>query len=656
MAGSVAVQDKGDTGTIQATELKGHANGFAIDAAEGPEPSSKENKAAANRENTAKKPGRTRKSAPRKPKAKTDYDALPHGLSVTISKEVIDQQSSTENNGEAAPTKTGKLDAPSGQQKKEEEETHAKKPRARKPKNATKTEEGDVAEDKKDAASADGTEAPQAKARKPKTAAQYRVKLGVTPYPELMHPTKEECEIVRELLAKAHPQVKFSQPEAPPIPSRIVAGCGEVPCVLEALIRTYMSSHTSMGNANLAIQGLLKRYPSITTGRAVGSVDWNSVRLNPREDLEVAIRAGGMAPTKSKNIKALLDMVFAENAAMREEIERKRARGSDAPTVAVADDPLPGDPTGVAAMERLADEILTTSPDVLTLDYLHALGAEEAFMQLLPYPGIGVKTAACTLLFCMRRPCFAVDTHVFRLCDTVFAHCDVRVPAAEKYALHQVLIAHGKDCVRCKASSTERTEGWDEAECVIEALVTRTDKKADGSDASPGRKHKRAKEGAEEDEEEDDVADEEAAGQHEDDEAGPADQGSPIKKPRATNGKKSAAKPANSAASETQKPKSVRKRKAPEEEQGDDSADGDFAPLAKAPTKRAAVAKGKSGPKAKTRATPKVNKNATLSEHSAEDEAEDDDEGRVNKPTGASNNSTAKKTLPPRKRTPKVKS
>ena len=471
-----------------------------------------------------------------------DVNALPHGLDVKAT--LVDSAVKDETVAEDAPPskrkstrKSAPKDELTGAVKDKSGEVAPKEKASRKPASKKKSEDAkeegappakkfkgrkgmavkavkDEEGDQQSASATDDGKSPKnkkvRKPAKPKTAEQYGVKLGVTPYPELLHPTPEECQKVNDLLSAKHGRV--IAPQAPPVPSRTVAGCGEVKCVLEALIRTYMSSHTSMSNANMAIQGLLKRFSTIKEGVGAGSVDWNEVRLAPQEELEQAIRRGGMATMKSKSIKALLDQVHEENQAMRLEIRQKRAAGSDAPTVEMQKEPLPGDERGAAAMARLADEILTSSPDALTLDYLHALGAEEAFMRLLPYPGIGVKTAACTLLFCMQRPCFAVDTHVWRLCkwlgwvpaaadrDQTFAHCDVRVPDGLKYSLHQLLIAHGKTCDRCRAVTGEKSEGWDEAECVLEELVRRTGKKKGGEDPAP-KKRKRGSKGSVDDEE-----------------------------------------------------------------------------------------------------------------------------------------------------------
>src|SRR5699024_4679701 len=106
------------------------------------------------------------------------------------------------------------------------------------------------------------------------------------------------------------------------------------------------------------------------------------------------------------------------------------------------------------------------------------LSKDDAMFEFVKYPGIGVKTAACVILFCLQRPCFAVDTHVFRLSKwlgwlpptedpepereadekqkvkktpkrrineiTAFSHLEVRVPEHLKYPLHQLFIRHGK--------------------------------------------------------------------------------------------------------------------------------------------------------------------------------------------------------------------
>jgi DNA-(apurinic or apyrimidinic site) lyase len=56
---------------------------------------------------------------------------------------------------------------------------------------------------------------------------------------------------------------------------------------------------------------------------------------------------------------------------------------------------------------------------------------------------------------------------------STFAHCQVRVPDELKYSLHQLFFRHGRECVRCRASTGQGAKGWAEG-CVIDHLVTRT--------------------------------------------------------------------------------------------------------------------------------------------------------------------------------------
>ncbi|MCJ1249133.1 hypothetical protein MMC30_006356 [Trapelia coarctata] len=348
-------------------------------------------------------------------------------------------------------------------------------------------------------------ESPTKRARKLKKANPYGVTLGQSPYPDLLRPTPKECEEVNTILTKEHGKV--AMPEEIPLPSLTVAGCGEVPCVLEALLRTLLSAHTSNSNAALAVQGLIKRFGVLKSGRSAGCIDWNAARLAGREEIETAIKRGGLAPTKSKSIMGILDMVYLENEARRAALAAKAGQlesGQRDNPIDPKTDTVDPDLAEAERIDRTA-EVMLADTSVLTLDYVHAMSASTAFEKLIAFPGIGVKTASCTLLFCMQRPSFAVDTHVFRLCkwlgwvpqnatrDTTFAHCDVRVPDSLKYSLHQLLIKHGKACGRCRAITGESSEGWEKG-CVIDELVVRTGKKKGGKEVEKAGKPKKGTE------------------------------------------------------------------------------------------------------------------------------------------------------------------
>ena len=310
------------------------------------------------------------------------------------------------------------------------------------------------------------------KGRKPK-GNPYGLTPGVSPFPDWPHPTPEECRVVNELLTKVHgPQIP---PPTIPKPSLTVAGCGEVPSILDAMIRTRLSAATTGTNSSMAFQGLVDRFGVLKEGIGQNSVNWDAVRQANVEDVEDAIKRGGLAKEKSKDIKGILDMVYDEN--------RERCQA----LLGATSDPSPN---GIPAEKRV--EVAWAQENILSLDHLHALEDHEAMLALVRYPGIGVKTASCVMLFCMRRPSFAVDTHVFRLLkwlnwvppevkseNDAFRHVEVRVPNEYKYSLHQLFLQHGKKCGRCRAATSEKSVDWNKG-CIIDKLVTRTGKRKNG--------------------------------------------------------------------------------------------------------------------------------------------------------------------------------
>ncbi|KAE9966455.1 hypothetical protein BLS_006981 [Venturia inaequalis] len=326
---------------------------------------------------------------------------------------------------------------------------------------------------------------------------------GLSPFPDHPYPTPEQCAQVERILSSKHGP-RDPPPEIPKA-SLTVAGCGEVPHVLDALIRTLLSAATKGSNSGKAIQGLVKVFGTVTDAFDRTSVDWNAVRLAPQPRVYEAIKSAGLASVKSKSIKGILDLVHAENQARRKALLSK-------------EDKAPGE-ENEPEMEKKA-EVSRAEDDILSLDHMHLLPTNEAFNKFVSYPGVGDKTASCVLLFCLRRPSFAVDTHVFRLCkwlgwvppkasrNQTFSHCEVRVPDDLKYQLHQLLIAHGKECPRCRANTGPSSADWGKG-CVIEELVTRTEARKTGEAKSPkakgakgGKKAKKIVESKEEDESE----------------------------------------------------------------------------------------------------------------------------------------------------------
>ncbi|KAL2811787.1 hypothetical protein BJX63DRAFT_422175 [Aspergillus granulosus] len=319
------------------------------------------------------------------------------------------------------------------------------------------------------------------KQKRSKKANTYGLTPGFTPFPDWEHPTPEECEEVNRLLSSIHGEIV--PPTTIPEASLTVTGCGEVPSVLDALIRTLLSGATTGKNAARAFNGLVQKFGILEEGIGKGSVNWDAVRRATVKDVFEAIKSGGLADTKSKNIKAILDMVYTENQ------QRRDALVKDEPSTSTPD---------TKPLEEKAYDIACADQQFLSLNHLHSLGTEEVMMELVKYPGIGPKTAACVALFCLQRPCFAVDTHIFRICKwlnwvppdkateiTAFSHLEVRIPDHLKYSLHRLFICHGKSCPRCRAITGQSSAGWEEG-CVIDHLVTRTGKRK----GAPAREEK----------------------------------------------------------------------------------------------------------------------------------------------------------------------
>ena len=287
----------------------------------------------------------------------------------------------------------------------------------------------------------------------------YGLSPGISPFPTFSAPTRDQCQEVNDLLSEAHGAV--SAPKTIPQPSLNSSGCGEVPSVLDALVRTRLSAATNGANSSRAFRGLVEKFGIIKEGIGKGSVNWERVRQAPVKDVYEAIKAGGLADVKSKDIQAILNMVKEENAADRK--KRTEDEGNE------------------GAMEARKSEISKAEEGVLSLDHLHTMADREAMDHLLRYPGVGPKTASCVLLFCMQRPSFAVDTHVFRLTrwlgwvptdaqvksmwkrgeckgravgrESAYAHLETKVPDELKYPLHYLLIKHGKNCGWCSAKA-----------------------------------------------------------------------------------------------------------------------------------------------------------------------------------------------------------
>ena len=167
------------------------------------------------------------------------------------------------------------------------------------------------------------------------------------------------------------------------------------------LVYTILSQHTSDINSERAFRALMATFGSL---EAIAAADV--------DDIEDAIRSGGLARTKAPRIKAILNEV----------------------------------------MRKVGSYDLT---------FLAEMPLEDAKAWLKELDGVGPKTAAIILCFSLGLPAMPVDTHIYRVAKRLGffgpkvsaeqAH-DILEPMVEPddvFAFHLYLINHGRQV--CKA-------------------------------------------------------------------------------------------------------------------------------------------------------------------------------------------------------------
>jgi endonuclease III len=127
------------------------------------------------------------------------------------------------------------------------------------------------------------------------------------------------------------------------------------------LILTVLSQSTNDRNRDVAYLRLRDRFPT-----------WEAVRDAPVDEIEEAIRPGGISKVKSVRIKAILEAIAGH--------------------------------TPPKAVGRPLD-----------LGWMQDAPVEESRDYLVALPGVGRKTAACVLLFAYGLREVPVDTHVSRV-------------------------------------------------------------------------------------------------------------------------------------------------------------------------------------------------------------------------------------------------
>jgi endonuclease-3 len=169
---------------------------------------------------------------------------------------------------------------------------------------------------------------------------------------------------------------------------------------VSVLVDTILSQNTSAANSDAGYRQLRRRFRS-----------WNQVADAPVQEVERCIRVSGLSNLKAPRIQSILRKIKAE-------------RGR------------------------------------IDLEFLRGTSNDEAYDYLRSFPGVGPKTACCTLLFAFGKALFPVDTHIHRIARrlrfvppkaTAEQTQDLLTPLIrprDRYETHVLLIEHGRKTCR----------------------------------------------------------------------------------------------------------------------------------------------------------------------------------------------------------------
>jgi len=175
------------------------------------------------------------------------------------------------------------------------------------------------------------------------------------------------------------------------------------------LVLTVLSQSTNDRNRDVAFLRLRERLPT-----------WELVRDAPLQEVEEAIRPGGISKVKSVRIQAILRAISAD------------------------------------------------APQQPSLDWLADVPLAQAREYLLSLPGVGRKTAACVLLFACGLREVPVDTHVSRVgarlallragasFEELHDQMLALTPPGEELELHVNLLRHGRRTCHARGPECER--------------------------------------------------------------------------------------------------------------------------------------------------------------------------------------------------------
>ncbi|KAL8295814.1 hypothetical protein RB597_009118 [Gaeumannomyces tritici] len=159
-----------------------------------------------------------------------------------------------------------------------------------------------------------------------------RIKHGISPFPEHVAPSPDDCQRVWELLTAAHgPEDSSSSSSgSDSSPLTTAAGCGDPDDVLNALCRTIISGASHVARADAAIQNLAAEFGS-GGGGGDTAVNWLAVADAPSERVHAAIKGCGLGNKKTEFVKALCARVRAENTVRLAALRADKSAGMPSP-------------------------------------------------------------------------------------------------------------------------------------------------------------------------------------------------------------------------------------------------------------------------------------------------------------------------------------
>ena len=169
---------------------------------------------------------------------------------------------------------------------------------------------------------------------------------------------------------------------------------------LDTLVGIILSQQNSSASSHACFTELKRRFPT-----------WEDALAAPIDDIEEAIRRGGLARIKAVRIHSILEELLARHGS-------------------------------------------------LDLGHLAKLPADDAVAELARLPGVGPKTARCVLLFALGADVFPMDVHIFRIAERLGiiapktpdgrAHLIVGalIPEGRRFTAHVNMIEHGRTICR----------------------------------------------------------------------------------------------------------------------------------------------------------------------------------------------------------------